>query len=468
MAARTEQGDPLCQPCWMPREECTNCRRIRPVIARPADGPLCGTCWRRHPAATRPCDRCGVITRLHHFGLCAACARPEVVRNLLTTPEGHLHPAANGVLDVLCGNDNPAAVLKWLQSATARTLLITIAQHAKPLDHALMDRLRPAKAAAKLRALLVAHGALPARDEHLAMLEQWVGMATAAIADPIERRLVHRFAIWHHLRRLRQASSPQNPIGYGPITVVRGELSATIALLTWLRRRGTTIGAANQSDIDDWLTSGPAGRRGASAFVTWAVRRRHAIGINLPARTGTMRRQVLPHHDQRWQLTRTLLHDEDIHPVDRVAGLLVLLYAQPVTRIATLTLDRIHTDANGTHVRLGRSPIRLPPPLDSLVDKLVQRRSGHIAIGRSAPNSWLFPGAAPGRPLSAARLNARLQQHGIPVRLGRNTALIDLAAQLPAAVLSQLLGLHLQTATNWTVEAGNTRLRYAAAVAVQP
>lgn len=41
-------------------------------------------------------------------------------------------------------------------------------------------------------------------------------------------------------------------------------------------------------------------------------------------------------------------------------------------------------------------------------------------------------------------------------------------AQLPAAVLSQLLGLHLQTATAWTIEAGNTRLRYAAAVAIQP
>jgi len=49
--------------------------------------------------------------------------------------------------------------------------------------------------------------------------------------------------------------------------------------------------------------------------------------------------------------------------------------------------------------------------------------------------------------------------------LARNTALIDLAAQLPAAVLSQLLGLQLQTAANWTIEAGNSRLRYAAAVA---
>jgi hypothetical protein len=106
--------------------------------------------------------------------------------------------------------------------------------------------------------------------------------------------------------------------------------------------------------------------------------------------------------------------------------------------------------------------------LDRLVVDLVHRRIGHTAVGRTAANPWLFPGAAPGRPLSSPRLAVRLRRLGIPARLSRNSALIDLAAQLPAAVLSQLLGFHLQTATAWTIEAGNTRLRYAAAVATQP
>jgi transglutaminase-like putative cysteine protease len=73
-----------------------------------------------------------------------------------------------------------------------------------------------------------------------------------------------------------------------------------------------------------------------------------------------------------------------------------------------------------------------------------------------------------GRPLSAPQLAALLRSLGIPARLARNSALIDLAAQLPAAVLSQLLGIHLQTATAWTIEAGNTWLRYAAALAAHP
>ncbi|WP_146167551.1 hypothetical protein [Micromonospora sp. MH33] len=85
-------------------------------------------------------------------------------------------------------------------------------------------------------------------------------------------------------------------------------------------------------------------------------------------------------------------------------------------------------------------------------------------MGRTAANRWLFPGAAPGQPLSAQQLGARLRRLGVPARVSHNTTLMDLTGQLPAAVLSQLLGLHLQTATNWTQEAGNTRPRYAAAI----
>lgn len=68
-------------------------------------------------------------------------------------------------------------------------------------------------------------------------------------------------------------------------------------------------------------------------------------------------------------------------------------------------------------------------------------------------------------PFSSARLSARPRRLGIPARLSRNTALMDLATQLPATVLSQLVGLPLDTATSWTIEAGNTRQRYAAATA---
>jgi hypothetical protein len=437
------------------------------VVARPPAGPLCGTCWRHDPAALRTCQGCGIVAWLHHFGLCAACASPGVLRQLLTTEDGIMHPAAQTVFDVLATDESPAAVLKWLQAPTPRALLAALAHQQGPLEHATLDRLRPTKAAHRLRALLVARGALPARDEYLALLERWIDTTTGAIADPGDRRLVRRFAIWHYLRRLRQRSTPDRPTGYGQLTAARGDLTATVGLLAWLRARGSTIATCRQADIDDWITSGPNSRRNAAAFVSWAVRRHQAHGIDLPARTATSHRRVLAGTDQRWQLVRRLLHDQHLHTVDRVAGLLVLLYAQPASRITTLTVDRVDTAGSGTLLKLGSSPVRLPPPLDQLVTELVERRVGHTATGRTATNRWLFPGAAPGTPLSSAGLGARLRRLGIPVRLSRNTALMDLAGQLPAAVLSRLLGLHLDTATTCTIEAGNTRQRYAAATAAR-
>ncbi|TQM05998.1 hypothetical protein FB558_6228 [Pseudonocardia kunmingensis] len=58
-----------------------------------------------------------------------------------------------------------------------------------------------------------------------------------------------------------------------------------------------------------------------------------------------------------------------------------------------------------------------------------------------------------------------LQILGLGARAGRDTALMGLAARLPAAVLSQLLGTSISCATDWTVVAGNTRPGYAAEVA---
>ncbi|HEX4099485.1 MAG TPA: hypothetical protein VHY21_02930, partial [Pseudonocardiaceae bacterium] len=62
---------------------------------------------------------------------------------------------------------------------------------------------------------------------------------------------------------------------------------------------------------------------------------------------------------------------------------------------------------------------------------------------------WLFPGLTPGRPLTASGLSLKLTQFGMHARPARNAALAALAAELPPAVLADLLGLHYQTATRW-------------------
>ncbi len=62
----------------------------------------------------------------------------------------------------------------------------------------------------------------------------------------------------------------------------------------------------------------------------------------------------------------------------------------------------------------------------------------------------------------------RLATLRVPATVGRSSALIELAADMPATVLSGLLGISLNQATRWTQDAGNTRPGYAADVANRP
>jgi hypothetical protein len=77
-----------------------------------------------------------------------------------------------------------------------------------------------------------------------------------------------------------------------------------------------------------------ASRDTLRSFLSWAESRRLITGIQLPKH---QTRQPLHFADDahRWNLARTLLHDDSAATIsDCFAGLLVLLYAQPVARIA--------------------------------------------------------------------------------------------------------------------------------------
>ena len=151
-----------------------------------------------------------------------------------------------------------------------------------------------------------------------------------------------------------------------------------------------------------------------------------------------------------------------------MAGLLVLLYAQPVPAIVQLTIGHVIDQQTGVLLKLGPTPVALPPPVDSLLVRLTSERRGHASVGRTGTDPWLFPGARPGLPLSAHQMKSRLQRMEIGARPGRAAALLELAAQMPAAVLHQLLGVSIRTAPYWSEETGSSWSGYAAEVECLP
>jgi hypothetical protein len=98
------------------------------------------------------------------------------------------------------------------------------------------------------------------------------------------------------------------------------------------------------------------------------------------------------------------------------------------------------------------------PPLKELVHQAGRQRPP-VQLTTSALSEWFNAHSVP---RSAA---AVLRAIGVQVTLGRNTALMEMAGEMPASVITKLLGISLHRATRWTQDAGNTPPGYAMDVA---
>lgn len=75
---------------------------------------------------------------------------------------------------------------------------------------------------------------------------------------------------------------------------------------------------------------------------------------------------------------------------------------------------------------------------------------------------WLFPGQRRAAPLSEGQFSRRLRRLGIPTLPARTGALLSLAAELPPAILADLLGLSEGSVASWSQLAAGDWARYAA------
>ncbi len=332
----------------------------------------------------------------------------------------------------------------------------------KQLTHRVLDELPPGKTVEHLRAVLVAIGTLPPRDEQMTRLNHWIACVIGERPDPGQQQLLHRYAIWHVARRLRGRLGGTHAT-HGQVVAAQRIIKAAIALLDWLTAHDLTLATARQGDLEAWLAGAQASHRtDAGNFVRWA-RKQKLTSMDFAAIRWAGPAGMID-TETRWEQARWLLHDDTLKPEDRVAGLLVLLYAQQAAAVSRLTTGHIQASGNDVRIRLGREPVVLPGPLDALVLQVAAARHGHAAIGGQETSPWLFPGGQPGRPISAYQLAERLRQLGVRSGQSRSAALFQLATDLPAALLARLLGIHISVAVAWQRASAGDWMAYAADV----
>ena len=445
-------GLPQCRACVQRWRTCSKCGQADHIGSGTLDQPVCPACT--SPATAVACPGCGRARQIQ-AATCQGCNLRTRLVGLLGGGTGQVRPSLQPLYDSLIDHERPATLLRWLAKPYVTTALADLGSGRLEPDHAAFDALPGGKPVDHLRAMLVAVGVLPERDEQLARLERWI---TATIGDHPEAKLLHRYAVWHLLRRLRNRAT--RPLTAGQATVVRTHVTAAIALLDWMSARHLTLATAGPADLDQWLAGRAANRITAGHFARWA-RRQKLTTLRYPSTSwdgpaGPMDTNA------RWTRARRLLHDDTLPDADRVAGLLVLLYAQQVTTLTRLTVTDVTLDGDRVRLRLGRAPIELPEPLAGLVLALVATRRGHAALTDQGTSPWLFTGGIPGRPLSASRLAERLRAIGVRAKQERSTALFTLAGELPAALLAQMLGIHITGAVKWQHAAAGDWTTYAA------
>jgi integrase len=141
-------------------------------------------------------------------------------------------------------------------------------------------------------------------------------------------------------------------------------LTVTIAFCNWLvAEHDAGIDRLTQAHIDLWQSTGPTTREHIARFIRWAIKSR-LVPADLevtPHRRGTAPR--MPITEQNAVLEK-VAHQQTLHPRDRLAAILVIVFAQRMEDVAALTWDRVAITAEAVTITLADLPIELPPPLD--------------------------------------------------------------------------------------------------------
>lgn len=465
-AARWPDGH-VCRTCHdkalRVQDPCPACgdERVLPGL-RPDDGALiCPDC--AGFMMSYRCSRCGQEGKLHGGRLCTRCTLTDRLGELLDDGTGRIRPALLPLAKSLLNADNPVSILNGLHMRKGKIgapddLMRRLGRGEIELTHEAFHTLQPWRAAAHLRELLMACGVLPAVDKQLCLFESWLVGHLAVIAEPEPAQIIRRFATWSVLPKLRTAAD-RRPLTPGSQKYATGQVKHATAFLNWLSDHDLTLTACRQTDIDRWHVEHKEHNRSTvRPFLLWCQTIKLTRRFRLPPPQA--RRAAPLSHSDRLSFLGRLLTDDSLPPRSRVAAVIILLYAQPCSRVVRPTIDDVIHDNGQVLLRLGEPFSPVPAPFAELLLTWIDNRD-NMNTATNPDSRWLFPGRRAGQPLHPNGLSSQLNDLGIPTTAARAAAIRQQVLEMPAPVVADALGYHNKTTTRLRNETGGTWSRYA-------
>lgn len=435
---------------------CAQCGHHRLLPGRDGLRLLCRCC--AGITTDLDCHRCGAEGEHHRRGLCTRCTLRDDLTAVLLPTEREPLPGLIKLVEVLVAVERPESIYSWIRRPRVQPLLRGLGDRSINLHHDALDTAPSSQAREHIRELLIAHGLLPWRDPDLARFEAWLRQHLELIEDSAARRPVEQFATWHHLRRIRAKVRRSQDVR-GAAQTAKQQIAEASRFLSWLAARHTMIGGCRQSDLDQWLAEGPSTRHQVETFISWASAKK--LSPKLTTGAWPARSSPLITQDERLRWIADCLTGEPDTLAYRVVVMLVLLYAQPLVRVAALRVQDIDVARTETRIRLGPKPAPVPEPFAAMLRAHLASRPNLRTIN-NADNPWLFPGTRAGRHLHPATITDRLGELGINMLGARNAALRALVRQVPAPIVATQLGYSPQTTLRHAALAAEAMSRYAA------
>ncbi len=304
----------------------------------------------------------------------------RTLTELLDDGTGRVHPALQPLADSLLAMPKPDRALNWLHNNPRLPgYQQALARGEVPLTHDGLHSLDSWRTAAHLRDLLMACGALPTVDRQIPLFEGWTRQRLAALADLGHARLLPQFATWHQLPALH-AAARRAPLTPGSRNYAAEAFTQAKDLLGWLDLHESRLIDLSQGNLDRWDVE--RRDRAAQVLLRWAQSSGHAPRRLQQAPTPARRQRPSITQQRRLSWTRRALTDDSIDLRTRVAAGLLLLFAQPITRIARLTVDDVLHHGQEDYLRLGDPPAPVPEPLAGLLLQLGQARANMSAFSQ--------------------------------------------------------------------------------------
>jgi len=345
-----------------PVEVCSVCGALHRVYARSDGKGLCTACYR----ASLRCSGCGQLG-VGVRGLCWGCLLAERVDELRARA-GPRRGRLAGYLDALAASPNPQSTLRWIHTPSF-ALLEDVVDGRLELTHQAFDQRQgdagEGSAIAYLRAAMVAHGALPERDETQAVFGRWLARALRRLPDGPDRGRVEAFATWQVARELAARTARHR--GAPPPSAVkhaRTQVNRAIELTAWLHGQDLTLADLRQDLLDEWLAAGTTSRRAVSGFIDWQCRAEHAQRLEI-AWPPAAHNSPITTDRERLDALAALLENGSLAAGTRFAAAAVPLFGQPLTRIAALQRSDLTRTPTGWQIRFGRRPVQAPHMLEA-------------------------------------------------------------------------------------------------------